>query len=190
LNGAKSRSKKKGWIFDDSLLESLTQNPITVCACCGSTLDYSTKNRNLAPSIDRVDNNQGYIQGNVSIICFGCNTLKSNASPTKLGELAKYIHLGTGNRFAHTALEVAEVVAKKNKVYGDSFTQCSAFLKLLYPNGVQPNQYADLLVLTRLFDKMMRVATGAKDEEYPYFDMAGYALLMLQKAKEEESQCQ
>ena len=67
---------------------------------------------------------------------------------------------------------------EKQAVYGESFHKAGAFLRLLYPDGVKPEQYDDLLCLVRIFDKQMRIAT-AKDAlgESPYSDIAGYGLL-------------
>lgn len=75
------------------------------------------------------------------------------------------------------AAEVGEVVVEKNIAYGSSFEKCGDFLKLLYPDGIRPEQYTDALLIVRMFDKMMRIASR-KDAfgESPYKDMAGYAV--------------
>jgi hypothetical protein len=82
--------------------------------------------------------------------------------------------------FEKTAQQVGKLVDEKNAAYGDSFAKCGEFLKLLYPNGIQPHQYTDALCLVRIFDKQMRIATR-KDAfgESPYRDIAGYGLLGL-----------
>lgn len=91
-------------------------------------------------------------------------------------------------RFASLAGETARLVAEKNLAYGDSFAKCGDFLRLLWPDGVPPAQYGDMLALVRMFDKMMRIAHDetAFDEE-PKRDMLGYALLMLAEAVEKET---
>lgn len=73
---------------------------------------------------------------------------------------------------------IGSLVDEKNRAYGDSFNKAGDFLKLLYPNGVQPEQYGDMLGLVRVFDKQMRIAT-AKDAlgENPWRDIGGYAIL-------------
>lgn len=73
---------------------------------------------------------------------------------------------------------IGAMVDAKNEAYGDSFAKCGDFLKLLYPNGIQPEQYIDALCLVRIFDKQMRIATR-KDafSESPYKDISGYGLL-------------
>ncbi|GAB6990869.1 hypothetical protein [Paenibacillus pini] len=82
------------------------------------------------------------------------------------------------NVFEKVANEVAEIVKEKNIAYGDSFNTCGEFLKLLYPNGIAPDQYSDALCMVRIFDKQMRIA-NKKDAfgESPYRDITGYGLL-------------
>ena len=73
---------------------------------------------------------------------------------------------------------IGRLVQEKNAAYGDSFRQCGEFLKLLFPNGVKPEQYQDMLGIIRVFDKLKRIAT-AKDAfgESPWSDVAGYGIL-------------
>lgn len=73
---------------------------------------------------------------------------------------------------------IGKLVDEKNKAYGDSFNKAGDFLKLLYPNGVSPEQYSDMLAIVRIFDKLMRIATD-KDAlgENPFRDIGGYAIL-------------
>jgi hypothetical protein len=84
------------------------------------------------------------------------------------------------------ANEVGQLVAEKNAAYGNAFAKAGDFLKLLYPNGIAPDQMQDALVLVRIFDKMMRIAT-AKDAlgEDPYRDIAGYGILGASQKKGE-----
>lgn len=80
-------------------------------------------------------------------------------------------------------LEVAQtvgtLVSQKNKAYGDAFAQAGDVIKILYPNGVKPEQYVDLLVTVRIVDKLFRIA-NKKDAfgESPWQDIAGYGILM------------
>ena len=79
--------------------------------------------------------------------------------------------------FKEIAKAMGETVVQKNTVYGNSFGKSADFIKLLYPNGIQPHQYNDILLIARIFDKLVRIATGAEDEESPYLDIGGYAIL-------------
>lgn len=80
--------------------------------------------------------------------------------------------------YEQIALELGKLVTEKNAAYGDSFAKSAKFLELLYPDGVKPSQYQDMLALARDFDKSARIAT---DEdafgENPWGDKGGYAIL-------------
>jgi hypothetical protein len=73
---------------------------------------------------------------------------------------------------------ITSLCAEKNKAYGSSFEKTGAFLRLLYPDGIKPEQYEDLGLIFRVFDKQMRIATR-KDAfgESPFADIAGYGIL-------------
>jgi hypothetical protein len=80
--------------------------------------------------------------------------------------------------FMAIAKQAGELVSEKNMAYGKSFHRSGDFLKLLYPDGIKPDQYQDALALVRVFDKQMRIAT-AKDAfgESPWGDICGYGIL-------------
>lgn len=80
--------------------------------------------------------------------------------------------------FQQIGLDVGTLVTEKNRAYGDSFAKCGEFLKLLYPNGVRPDQYGDMLTVVRVFDKLMRIATDKNAlGENPWKDVCGYSIL-------------
>ena len=90
--------------------------------------------------------------------------------------------------------EIGQLVEQKNAAYGNAFEVSAAILRQLYPNGVTPDQYVDMLCITRFLDKMKRIATD-KDAfgESPYGDIAGYALLGLNltmKKRREQNETQ
>lgn len=74
--------------------------------------------------------------------------------------------------------DIGKLVQEKNEAYGDSFGQACEILKVLYPDGIQPEQYRDVLAITRVVDKLFRLATkkGAFGES-PWKDICGYAML-------------
>lgn len=88
--------------------------------------------------------------------------------------------------FKQLGSEIGDLVAAKKEAYGSSFAKAGKFLELLYPDGIRPKQYGDALVLVRIFDKQMRIAT-AKEAlgENPYRDIAGYGLLGMSLEQEE-----
>jgi hypothetical protein len=85
---------------------------------------------------------------------------------------------------------IGKLVASKNEAYGNSFGTAGEALRLLYPKGIQTEQYDDMLALVRIWDKMKRIATH-KDAfgESPFVDIAGYSLLgaVLSAIKEGEA---
>jgi hypothetical protein len=85
--------------------------------------------------------------------------------------------------FEDKASEIGTLVETKNKQYGNSYEKSGDFLKLLYPDGVKPEQYKDLLVQVRIFDKQMRIANGDQGEESAYEDIAGYSIAMAAKGE-------
>jgi hypothetical protein len=87
--------------------------------------------------------------------------------------------------FEEIGAAVGQLVDEKNAAYGSSFACSGDFLRLLFPNGIPPSQYDDALLLVRIFDKQMRIATN-RDAfgESPYQDIAGYGLLGTQLYEE------
>jgi len=89
-------------------------------------------------------------------------------------------------KYKEMAEQIGELVDLKNAVYGNSFGKGGEFLKLLYPNGIPPESFDDMLCVVRIFDKLMRIATKKNAlGESPYRDICGYGLLGLCKDMEE-----
>jgi len=80
--------------------------------------------------------------------------------------------------FEEIGKSVGSLVAEKNIAYGDSFNRAESIISTLYPNGIKPSQYKDMLAMIRVIDKMFRIATK-KDAfgESPWRDICGYAIL-------------
>lgn len=91
--------------------------------------------------------------------------------------------------FSAAALELGELVTKKNAAYGNSFEVSQKFLELLYPNGVPKKAYLNMLTLARVFDKQMRIANDqdAFDED-PWKDIGGYAIIMSELHKRRKAE--
>jgi hypothetical protein len=90
-------------------------------------------------------------------------------------------------RYEKLGKEIGQLVDEKQAAYGDSFNRSCIILKELFPDGVKPNQYSDLLALARIIDKLFRIA-NRKDAfgESPYQDIAGYGLLGAGKDESED----
>jgi hypothetical protein len=81
-------------------------------------------------------------------------------------------------KFERIATEIGKLVDEKDAAYGSSFLKSEKILSILYPNGIEPSQYKDMLAITRIVDKLFRIATK-KDAfgENPFKDIAGYGIL-------------
>jgi len=80
--------------------------------------------------------------------------------------------------YEQKAQKIGAMVDIKNKQYGSSFEKSGEILKVLYPDGVEPEQYKDMLGITRVLDKLFRVANGNQGEEDAWKDVCGYGLLL------------
>jgi hypothetical protein len=82
------------------------------------------------------------------------------------------------SRFLSIAQKIGEIVEQKNAAYGSSFEKAGSALRLLYPDGIAPDQMDDALLIARIWDKLQRIATD-RDAlgESPYGDITGYGIL-------------
>ena len=91
-------------------------------------------------------------------------------------------------KYEQLGKNLGKIVDEKQKAYGDSFGKSHKILKVLYPDGVKPEQYIDLLTITRVIDKLFRLATDPEwGNESPWSDIGGYALLGSGKAVEDKA---
>jgi hypothetical protein len=86
--------------------------------------------------------------------------------------------LTSNKKYHEIGEDIGKLVQEKNEAYGDSFGQACRILEVLYPNGIQPSQYRDALAITRVIDKLFRLA-NKKDAfgESPWRDICGYSIL-------------
>lgn len=78
--------------------------------------------------------------------------------------------------------EIGTMVEEKNAAYGSAFEKAGQILEVLYPNGLQPDQYSDMLATVRILDKLFRIANNKKAfNEEPWKDIAGYGILGVHK---------
>ncbi len=99
--GAIARAKEKNIPCDidlDYIRSMVGKNAefASHCPAFGTTLDWSCGNsskkgpRPNSPSIDRIAPERGYVKGNIKIISFRANQIKSDASPSELKLVAAY----------------------------------------------------------------------------------------------------
>lgn len=92
VGGARTRAKYKNLAFD------LTNNYVYELACdlCPifqEPMSYGGTGRQVwnSASLDRIDPSRGYVQGNVAIISFKANTIKSNANSQEVFAVAEWL---------------------------------------------------------------------------------------------------
>lgn len=82
-------AKKRGIDF------SITEKDLSLdddCPSCGVAYEsgIDAYSKGTARSVDRIDNDIGYVPGNVFIICRRCNTMKSNGTLEQLKSLVRW----------------------------------------------------------------------------------------------------
>jgi hypothetical protein len=82
------------------------------------------------------------------------------------------------SKYASISADIGKLLCEKDKAYGRAWLRIAEFMKLLYPDGIKPENYVDALLIVRVFDKLSRIATD-KDAfgESPWRDLAGYGIL-------------
>ena len=88
--------------------------------------------------------------------------------------------------------QIGILLNEKQSAYGNSFGNMSKIFNIIYPNGIETHQYDNILTITRIIDKIFRIANAPKSKkdpmgEDPWKDIAGYAILALQNTKETNS---
>lgn len=81
---ARTRAREKNLPFD------ITPEDIVIpkyCPVFGFELKIRTKDRMAAPSIDRIIPEKGYVKGNIIVVSFKANTMKSNATLEEIKQL-------------------------------------------------------------------------------------------------------
>lgn len=95
LLGAKDRAQKSNKAFDITLqyLEKLWKLQEGKCALSGIPMTYELKLGRIATnvSIDKIDKNQGYIVGNIQLVCMACNQIKSDLTEEEMYNFCKKI---------------------------------------------------------------------------------------------------
>lgn len=93
---AKRRALKAGVCFDAQYLDILGETQPASCACCGVIFDYSLQTSNgrprqSTPTIDKIKPLEGYVAGNVGVICWRCNAIKRDATLAELEAVVDYV---------------------------------------------------------------------------------------------------
>jgi hypothetical protein len=86
-------------------------------------------------------------------------------------------------KYEQIGQQIGALVDIKNKQYGNAINGVETFLIDLYPDGIKPEQYKDLGILVRVYDKIKRIVNGNQGEENAWQDIAGYAILQCGNCK-------
>ncbi len=86
LNRSKSRAKKKGFEHNITIDDILIPDK---CPLLGIPLIKGENSVHAnSPTLDRIDSTKGYVKGNVWVISYKANTIKSDATPEELLTIA------------------------------------------------------------------------------------------------------
>lgn len=92
------------------------------------------------------------------------------------------------NDYRKISREIGTLLNKKQQAYGNSFNEIPQVLRLMYPRGLRPDEFDNILCIARILDKLWRIARNNDPfGESPWKDIAGYALLAEQRARSKEA---
>ena len=89
LQSAAKRARRSGVKFEIDATDLLPLPEF--CPVLGTRLRYMPGDRNSTASVDRRDNLEGYVKGNVAIISWRANKLKSDATILEIQALLNYM---------------------------------------------------------------------------------------------------
>jgi hypothetical protein len=97
LYGAEQRAKDKGREFN-LRMEDIAKLYVERCPILGIDLVWDNKESvaHGSPSLDRIDNDRGYIKGNVQIISHRANSLKRDYLLDEWEKMTNYMRSGGG----------------------------------------------------------------------------------------------
>lgn len=116
------------------------------------------------------------------------NSENSGSSEDIINKIREAQEVTGKNKYEKAGAEIGRLVQEKQAAYGDSYGNADKILKVLYPGGVRPDQYCDMLGVIRCIDKLFRVANSKNAfGENPWKDIAGYGLLGCVKQDKEDT---
>lgn len=84
----KHAAKRQGLPFDIDYEDIVIPKR---CPVLGLVLDAFSEDRRVWPTIDRLRPELGYVKGNVAVISFRANNIKSNATPEELKAIIRFM---------------------------------------------------------------------------------------------------
>ncbi len=89
LRDARCRAKKRNIKFTLTK-EELKKLVTDTCPILGMKLKIGMDNWQNSPSLDRIDNDKGYIKGNVIMVSHMANSIKNQATPDQIQKVATF----------------------------------------------------------------------------------------------------
>ena len=95
--GMTARAKQYGFPLDHEYftVQRLIdmQHESDICPCCSDPFDFSISKNTIksSPSVDKIIPGLGYVPGNVKLICYECNNIKSNGTAQRHMQIADYM---------------------------------------------------------------------------------------------------
>ena len=91
---ARHRALKKGIEFNIEISDIIIPE---ICPILGLPIKKAIDgNRDLSPSLDRIDNAKGYIKGNIQVISFKANAMKLTADKSELINFSNWVRENYG----------------------------------------------------------------------------------------------
>lgn len=92
-DGAKRRAKKANIPFNITIQDIKDVFPNDwICPALGVKMEVATgKNNELSPTLDRIVPDYGYVKGNIMVISYRANGIKSNAVPSEIKSVYDYV---------------------------------------------------------------------------------------------------
>lgn len=133
------------------------------------------------PSMDSIINELGeVINDDRDVSGPALMRLKDILAGLKSVRDAKEEDLSEARPLEHLCRRLGVMLQDKNDSYGSSFYKAEDFIALLWPDGVPPEAFGRMLIMVRMFDKMMRIAVMPEAfGEDAEMDLFGYAALMV-----------
>lgn len=85
-HSARQRAKVKGLDFNIDVADVIIPS-----ICPALLMPIKWKDKDFGPSIDRIDNNKGYIKGNIQVISKKANRMKNNATKIELENFCSWM---------------------------------------------------------------------------------------------------
>lgn len=87
----RTRAKRKGIVFDLLPEDIVVPERCPVFGFLMAPKALTDRNRDYSPSVDRMDCRLGYVRGNIQVISYLANRMKSNATPDQLAAFSHWI---------------------------------------------------------------------------------------------------